>query len=239
MDVLVLPEAEALAVKAAACIVDALRARPDLLLCPATGASPTHTYQHLAAHRWRDPALFSRLRLVQLDEWGGLGATDAGSSGAYLRQHLCTPLRVGDDRYTGFQGDASDPEAECQRVTRWLQANGPLDLAVLGLGLNGHLAMNEPADVLQPHAHMAALTEETRQHPMLPAGVEPPRYGLTLGMADLLQAREVLLLVNGAHKQAILHRLLERQITTQLPASLLWLHPKATLLCDQAAFGTA
>lgn len=231
------PNHAAMSEAAAEQIAAAVARQPDLLLCAATGSTPTRTWACLAARA--DRPAFDRVQLVQLDEWGGLGPADAGSCGAYLRQHLQEPLGLDPALGVGFRGDAPNPEAECQRVAGWLQTHGPIDLAVLGLGLNGHLAMNEPAEFLQPHPHVATLTEETRRHPMLSPGVEPPRYGLTLGMADLLHARRILLLVNGAHKQAILHRLLERRITTGLPASLLWLHPAVTLLCDAAAFGTA
>ena len=156
-------------------------------------------------------------------------------SGAHLK-----PLAVTEDRYFGFQSDASDSAADCARVHQRLVNEGGIDLCLLGLGLNGHIAMNEPAPALQPFAHAAKLSEESQQHPMLSKSGSRPTHGITIGMADILGAREVLLLVSGAAKRAALQRLLRREITTDFPASFLWLHPNWTLLCDrEAAAGLA
>jgi len=101
--------------------------------------------------------------------------------------------------------------------------------------MNGHIAMNEPGASLQTSAHVARLTEATLAHPMLANTRSKPGFGLTLGMAEILASREILLLVNGANKREPLRRLCQREITTEFPASFLWLHPNWTLLCDRAA----
>jgi len=102
------------------------------------------------------------------------------------------------------------------------------------LGQNGHVAFNEPADSLHPHAHLAELSETSLNHTMINnAGVEI-KYGFTLGMADILQSKKIILLVNGTHKQAIMKRLLQKKISTQLPASLLWLHPNVTCFYSES-----
>jgi galactosamine-6-phosphate isomerase len=149
---------------------------------------------------------------------------------------LVTPLGLG-DRYVEFDGLAGDPPAECARVARWLERHGPIDVCVLGLGVNGHLGFNEPADALQPHAHVAKLSQASLAHAMVHGRAAPPTYGLTLGMADILQSRRILVLVAGAAKQQTLRQLLSGRITTQFPASLLQLHPAVQLLCDEAALG--
>jgi galactosamine-6-phosphate isomerase len=107
---------------------------------------------------------------------------------------------------------------------------------VLGLGVNGHVGFNEPADFLEPHSHRSSLSQASLEHVMLHQSRQQPTYGLTLGMADLLQSREVLLLVSGAAKREPLERLLAGKISTQFPASLLQLHPRVTLLCDAEAW---
>jgi len=230
---------ERLSHAAAECILAALAAKPNLLLCAAGGSSPARTYAMLVEQHARRPTEFSRLRVVKLDEWGGLPADDPGSCERQLRASLLRPLGVVDDRYFGFRGDAGDAQAECERIRQRLAAEGPIDMCVLGLGLNGHIAMNEPAESLQPFAHVARLTEESRRHPMLANAGRVPTHGLTLGMAEILGAREVLLLVSGAAKNTALQRLLHREITTAFPASFLWLHPNCTVLCDRAAVGEA
>ena len=116
---------------------------------------------------------------------------------------------------------------------------GPVDLCILGLGRNGHLGLNEPAESFDPFCHVATLAELSRGHPMLTETTTPVRQGLTLGLGDILRARRVLLLVSGAPKREPLGLLAARQVTPALPASFLWLHGDAICLCDRdAAAGT-
>jgi galactosamine-6-phosphate isomerase len=195
------------------------------------------TYALLAKHFAIEPELFGSLRAIKLDEWGGVAMDDPASCEFSLRQVLVDPLRL-HDRYVAFDSGAVDAQRECARIARWLEENGPIDTCVLGLGLNGHLGFNEPGEFLQPHSHVAQLSDATMAHAMLDHARSRPTHGLTLGMADLLQAHDVLLLVNGSKKAAPLHRLLSGQITTDFPASLLWLHSNTVVLCDDAAYGS-
>ena len=235
MRVTVLPDREALDRHAAAQIWEAAEARPDLLICLASGDTPTGAYAVLASA----PERLARARFIQLDEWAGLGAGDAASCAAYLEQTVQGPLAVPPERWIGIRGDAPDAAAECRRVEAALAEAGPIDLCILGLGLNGHLGLNEPADSFDPSCHVAALAEKSGGHPMLAGTTAPVCQGLTLGLGDILRARQVLLLVSGAAKRAPLGRLAERRITPQLPASFLWLHTDAVCLCDEdAAAGT-
>jgi len=232
----VFPDHEAMSQAAARCLQQELRERPSSLLCLATGGTPGRAYDVLREQARANLSLFRRARLLKLDDWGGLEMDDPGSSEYYLQQHLVRPLRL-QRRYTAFLSNPTNPQKECARIRAWLQRHGPIDVCVLGLGLNGHLAFNEPAPFLQPHAHVARLSAASLRHSMVALSRTKPRYGLTLGMADLLQARHVLLLVSGKAKRSPLTRLLqgEGQITPRFPATFLWLHPNVTLLCDRAA----
>ena len=222
--------------RAARTLLHRAQHKPDLLLCAATGSSPTRAYEMMAS-AWHDRAdLSGRLRVIKLDEWGGLPPDDPATCESYLRRHLLEPLHISPQRYVGFRGDAADPAAECRAVADRVGAMGPVDVCVLGLGLNGHLGFNEPADALRPHAHVAALSAESLAHPMVRDSRVPVKFGLTLGMADILQSKQVLLLVNGRHKRDPLRRLLDdRTVTPRFPASFLWLHPDVTCLCDAEA----
>jgi len=228
---------EDLSRRATGVILTALARKPNLLLCAAGGSTPLRTYQSLAEHYAQKPETFHTLRVMKLDEWGGLTMDDPGTCEQQLRTHLINPLRLSEDRYFGFASHTSDPDAECKRVHDRLACEGPIDLCVLGLGVNGHVGMNEPASALQPFAHVATLTESSMQHSMLVRAKTRPSHGLTLGMGELLASRAVLLLVGGANKREPLARLLERKICTEFPASFLWLHPAWTLLCDREAAG--
>ncbi len=206
-----------------------------LLVCLATGSTPARAYELLGARARKSPALFDHLRVLKLDEWAGLPAGDPGSSEAYLRRRVVRPWGVSPRRFVGFATDSSRPRLECERIQNWLARNGPIDVCVLGLGSNGHLGFNEPGDALRPIAHRALLSEQTRAHPMVSHTVVKPKYGLTLGMAEIFQARQILLLVSGAHKRKALNRLFRGEISTQFPASFLSLHPQTTVFCDCAA----
>jgi galactosamine-6-phosphate isomerase len=226
---------ESLSQSAAERITAALVAKPDMLLCAAGGSTPLRTYQLLAERHAGDPKMFRALRVVKLDEWGGLPLEDPATCDTQLRTRLIHPLGLSDDRYLRFESNPKDPESACEQVRGRLKREGLIDLCVLGLGMNGHVAMNEPAASLQSFAHVARLTEATLAHSMLADLKLKPTYGLTLGMAEIMAAREILLLVSGASKREPLRKLLSHDITTQFPASFLWLHPNWTLFCDRAA----
>ena len=231
MRITVLPDREALDRTAADVIWEAAEAKPDLLICLASGGTPTGAYALLAGA----PERLADARYIQLDEWSGPGPDDPASCAAYLERTVRGPLAVPPERWIGIRGDAPDAAAECRRVATALEAAGPIDLCILGLGLNGHLALNEPAESFDPFCHVATLTERSRTHPMLAKAAVPVRHGLTLGLGDILRARRILLMVSGAAKREPLARLAARRITPMLPASFLWLHGDAVCLCDRDA----
>jgi putative deaminase/isomerase len=221
--------------RAAARIAAAVRQKPALLLGVVTGATPTRVYEHLAARRAAERAIFARLRVLKLDEWMGLPARHPASCESYLERHLLGPLGIDRSRHQGFRTRPKDAAADAERIARWLARHGPIDLCVLGLGRNGHLLMNEPAPALPPGPHVARLSPSTRRHSMLMGLKTPPRRGLTVGLADILRSKEVLLLVSGRPKRVALARALAGAVTTRCPASFLWLHPNVTVYCDRAA----
>jgi galactosamine-6-phosphate isomerase len=225
---------EAVSRHAADLVEQRLRDEPSALLCLACGATPVHTYRLLAERGTREPSLFAKCRVIKLDEWGGLPPGDPATCEAQLRSALIEPLRL-DDRYVSFNSWPPDPESECARIANWLLEHGPIDTCVLGLGVNGHIGFNEPAAFLEPHAHVAQLSQASLEHTMLRQTTHRPTYGLTIGMADLMQSSQVLLLVTGSTKREPLRRLLTGPITTEFPGSLLQLHPNAVIFCDGPA----
>jgi galactosamine-6-phosphate isomerase len=216
-------------------VAAAPRAKPDALLCLASGATPARTYELLAEAGRREPALFQRARLMKLDEWGGLASDDPATCEVYLREKLCEPLKISRERFFGWNSRPRQPLAECGRIETWLTAHGPIDVSLLGLGTNGHLGFNEPAAALQVGPHVARLSRASLAHSMLGSTRGRVRFGLTLGMGDLLRSREIVLLVNGAHKARQLRRFFAGRVTPRFPVSFLWLHPALTIFCDRAA----
>jgi galactosamine-6-phosphate isomerase len=216
---------------AANAIVERLKKKPDLLLCLATGSTPTRTYELLA----RCPkSLFTQARILKLDEWGGIPMNSPAACESYLRKLLIDPLDLA-PRYTAFQSQPADPVAECARIAAWLKQNGPIDLCILGLGTNGHLGFNEPAEKLQPQPHIAKLSAESLGHSMVQALPTKPTFGLTIGIQNILDSREIIILVSGPTKTQPLRRTLKDPITAQFPATHLQQHANTHIFCDRAA----
>ena len=235
MEISILDSYEDLSQRAAGIILRQLDVKKDMLLCAATGNTPARTYDLLAEECGRRPERFTDLRVQKLDEWGGLPMSDPGSCEYYLRTRLLTPLNIDDRRYLSFRSNPADPLKECKRMQAQLSEAGPVDCCLLGLGINGHIGFNEPAAFLQPGCHVAQLSSTTLQHTMVAAANSQPHYGLTLGMADILQARMILLLISGSAKRDITRELLSQRVTPELPASFLWLHPNAICILDKQA----
>ncbi|EFH7120547.1 hypothetical protein EEK96_20100 [Escherichia coli] len=158
------------------------------------------------------------------------------------KQHIVQPLGLREDQLISFRSEEIN-ETECERVTNLIARKGGLDLCVLGLGKNGHLGLNEPGESLQPACHISQLDAQTQQHEMLKTAGRPVTRGITLGMKDILNAREVLLLVTGEGKQDATERFLTAQdaaerfltakVSTTIPASFLWLHNNFTCVIDE------
>ena len=173
------------------------------MLCIATGSSPTEAYRLLAEEFQKTPELFEQIRIVQLDEWKGLGdRMHPSSCEAYIRQKLIGPLSVSEERYIAFNGCAVDGEAECARVSQALEEWGGIDIAVLGLGLNGHLGFNEPQSRVRT-AHVAQLSAASQTHTMIAEQGVVCTEGLTLGLDQIFESKSVLLIVTGSHKAPV------------------------------------
>lgn len=222
----------AMSERACVLILQQIEENPQTLLCPATGNTPLKTYQLLAQKLLEKP---TELRLLMLDEWYGLDKTQEGSCYAFLRKYLVEPLQIPNERFFIYDSQTSNPEGACLRMQVCLKQEGPIDLMILGIGLNGHLGFNEPNDFLSPACHVAELEEQTKQHTMIGELSIKPTKGLTLGMGEILQAKKIILLINGAHKKEIIKAFLKGEISTHLPASFLWLHPNVTCLIEANA----
>jgi len=218
-----------------AAILFGIRENPGQLICTATGNSPTGVYRHLADAYPIEPERFGKLRILKLDEWGGIPSTDPHSCETFIREKLLTPLHISPDRYISFKGDTASPKKECERIQGEIVSHGPIDTCILGLGKNGHIGFNEPAEALTPFCHVARLSRQSLEHGMTKAMEHKPGYGLTLGMADILRSKKIILLLTGSGKQEMISKLLSKKITTRLPASFLWLHPDVRCYVDSAA----
>jgi len=224
-----------MSVLAADLVQEELVKKPELLFCAATGSSPAGLYEEMGARYRSKPGLFDRMRIIKLDEWGGVPDNHPVTCEYFIRKRLLEPLAIPGERYFTFHSDPEDPELECETIRRTLLEEGPIDLCILGLGQNGHLGFNEPAETLEAKCHVAQLKELSLEHDMISSMEVKPRYGITLGMEEILAARKIILLVTGKGKKEVIQRLMEKNVSSELPASFLWEHPHTDCLVDRSS----
>lgn len=236
MELTVVADAAGLARAAAGLFRDRVRARPALAMAVPAGRTPRPMYALMQARQAADPVDFSRLRVFAVDELCPPAPPD-GYFWRQVRREFLAWAGVPAERCHPFRVDAPDLDAMCKDYDQAIAGAGGLDLVMLGLGPNGHLASNEPGTPfsaptrpvrLLPGTVDYILTDEVLQGPVADRAV-------TLGMAAILAAREVVLLAGGAGKRAALGRLLDGAPDPALPASILHLHPRCTVLADRAA----
>jgi glucosamine-6-phosphate deaminase len=235
----------AVAEHVAACLLRDRQRWPDQPLGLATGRTMEPVYGALVKAVHALPVV-EQQRLRQqwlsfnLDEYVGLAPGDAGSFAAFMARHLQQPLALGMDQVRLPAGLASDPGGEAQRYATDLARCGGLGLQLLGLGLNGHVGFNEPPCPATAPCRCLELSSTTRDQNAAAFGGDAqavPEQAITLGLAEILAAQRLLLVVTGAAKAGILARLLSQQPSPALPASWLQGHPNLTLVADQAALG--
>jgi glucosamine-6-phosphate deaminase len=214
-------------------VANRLRARPHLRLILPTGHTPLGMYAALRAHATDGSLPTAQAELFQLDEYRGLAPDDPRSYGAYLRRELAG---IEFAAVHGIDGAAADAAAECARHQALLD-EAPLDLVVLGLGRDGHVAFDEPGAPPGAGMRVVALHATTRADAAADfGGVEAvPTEAFTVGLRTILAARELLMLVNGEAKARALLAMLEGEVDPSSPASLLRDHPRLAVVCDTEA----
>ncbi len=207
--------------------------KPDCVLGLATGGTPQGIYASLA-ERYRAGVLdFSEVRTVNLDEYAGLGADDPQSYHYYMKQYLFGLVNIAPEHTWIPDGKAEDPTAECQRYDDVIERLGGIDLQLLGIGNNGHIGFNEPADTFQRQTRLVDLNPSTIEANarFFSCIDEVPKKALTVGIGAILSARKILLVAAGKQKLEVIDKAFHGPITPQLPASILQLHPDVTIIC--------
>jgi glucosamine-6-phosphate deaminase len=211
-----------------------LRQRPDAVLGLATGSTPIGLYEALVERHRQNGLDFSRVTTFNLDEYYPISPQNDQSYHFFMWKHLFGSVNIDPQRVHIPKGDAEDPDAACLAYEEALAAAGGIDLQILGIGNNGHIAFNEPAEYLRAATHRAQLTEDTIEANarFFDRPEDVPREAISMGMGSILKARRILLLACGEKKRRAVEEMLSGKITTQLPASFLNLHPDAILITD-------
>jgi len=228
---------EELSREAARFLARRLLAKPDLVLALPTGDTPIGMYRELVRLHREGLLDLSQATSFNLDEYLGIPPDHPQSFKSYMHRRLWDHVSLPEEARHIPKSLPEDPEAECRRYEGLIEKAGGIDLAVLGLGENGHIAFNEPGTPFRSLTHVARLSEETRKgEAQAFGGLERvPRQAITMGIRTIMFSREVLLLVSGEGKREILFRALTGPITPQVPGSVLQLHPALTVICDRAA----
>ena len=235
---------DALSAALATYVLERIVARPSLVLGLPTGRTPLGLYRELrerSGGTTRDANAgidWSEVRTFNLDEFAGLDASHPQSYRAFMHAELFDHVSI-DAAHIGFlNGAAPDLKAECRRYEAAIEQAGGIDLQILGIGANGHIGFNEPAPGLCSHTHVAELEQESREANAQRFGGDwrrVPERALSMGMATILNAREIVLIATGPEKADAVHGMIEGLITTALPASILQVHPRVSVMVDRAA----
>ena len=237
MEVIIQPNQEAAADLVARVVARDLRANPHLVLGLATGRTMERVYRHLVQMHREQKLDFSLCSTFNLDEYVGLFPSDPNSYRHYMDHHLFQHVNI-DPRNTHLpNGMAEDLGRECELYEKSIQRFGGIDLQLLGIGKAGHIGFNEPLSALRSRTRVKALTPMTRaQNAARFGGVENmPRRAITMGVGTILESRRCILLATGEEKADILAKAIEGPITGMVSATTLQLHPRCTVVVDEAA----
>lgn len=236
MQIIVCKDYEEMSQKAAELAADSIRANPEALVSFPGGDTPVGMVHAFAEMVNEEKVNISKVSYVSLDEWIGLSNSDEGSCGLFNREHLINRLHKPFARIHLINGAAEDIQQEREVLDEFIEKYGPLDVSVLGIGMNGHLGFNEDGVDFNFNAHIIPLSETTKQVMTKYFGEKfHPAYGISQGIRQIMAAKKVILIANGAHKAEIIKLAVKGEVTNSVPASVLQNHPNCYVVVDQAA----
>jgi glucosamine-6-phosphate deaminase len=223
--------------RAARFIAELVRRKPDCVLGLATGNTPLGAYRELIRLHHEEGLDFSRVTTFNLDEYVGLAPSDPQSYRYFMQKSLFDQINLEPTRTHVPDGRALDFEAHCRQYEQRIREAGGIDLQVLGVGRDGHIAFNEPGSSLGSRTRLKTLTGETVRDNARFFGSEElvPRLAITMGVGTILESRRCLLLAMGASKAAAVRSAIEGPVTAQVTASALQLHRDVIVVLDEEA----
>jgi glucosamine-6-phosphate deaminase len=237
MEVVILPGKDQIGSLAADAVEGLLLRKPDAVLGLATGSSPLPIYNELALRHERGALDFGKARGFALDEYVGLEVGHPQSYREVIHREFTDRVNISVENVLTPDGSAQDIPASCQAYEDAIKEAGGIDLQILGVGTDGHIGFNEPGSSLASRTRIKTLIEQTRRDNARFFGSvgEVPHHVITQGLGTILEARHVILVATGAQKAQAVHNFVEGPVAAICPASVLQLHPHATILIDEAA----
>lgn len=236
MDQIIYGSYSELSLKTAERIAAIISEKPDALLCFPAGDTSVDTFNQLIRLNKTGKISFKHCKIVGLDEWTNLGKMRSENCYSFLKKHLFDHIDFSPENLCFFDGESSYLEEECRKTDEFIRENGPIDMMLLGVGMNGHLGLNEPGTSFDLYAHIVDLDDVTK--------IVGKKYfsddvsltgGISLGVKYIMEAKTVILQLNGEKKALIVKQLIESEISTNFPVSVLKSHKNAFLLLDKEA----
>jgi glucosamine-6-phosphate isomerase len=225
-----------LSVKTAERIATIISEKPDALLCFPAGETSVGTFKHLIELNQKGVISFKKCKIVGLDEWANIGAMKSENCFSFLKKHLFDHIDYSEENLCFFDGESSDLKHECVKTDDFIKKNGPIDMMLLGVGMNGHLGLNEPGTSFDLYSHIVNLDETTKiVGQKYFSGKVTLSKGITLGIKYVLEAQTVILQLNGNRKAEVVKRLIESEVSPGFPASVIKSHLNSFLLLDKEA----
>ena len=237
MKLIICKDYEIMSEKAALMIAGVVVLKPDCTLGLATGSTPVGMYKRLVEMYNAGELDFSKVTTYNLDEYYPIKPTDPQSYRYFMDKNLFDHVNIDKNNTHVMNGEAPDPAEECSAYDKEVEAAG-IDIQVLGIGRNGHIGFNEPADRLTAATHLTDLTDSTIEanSRFFAKPEDVPHHALTMGIAPIMKSKRILILISGKDKHDALKAMLSGIVDTHVPATMLNMHPDVTVICDEAAY---
>lgn len=233
----IFPNPQAIAENLSTLLAQKIRSNPATIWGLATGSTMEPIYARLVQKIQQDNIDMSQIKTFNLDEYIGLPPEHPQSYYQFMHQHLFQAASIRPEQVTLPSGMCTDVEEECVSYSEKIRAAGGLDIQLLGIGTNGHIGFNEPGTSFDSLTHVIQLSENTRldNGRFFENQDEVPTHAITMGIQDITNAKEIVLVATGSHKAEIIAQLYASDIDEQLPASVLKQHPRINIFIDDAA----
>lgn len=236
MDIKIYNNAEEIGCAAAQLYKELINGNPSAVLGLATGATPVPTYKKLIELYKNGEISFKDVTTFNLDEYCNLDKHDKNSYYTFMHENLFNYIDIKEENVNFLDGNAEDCDAESKRYAEAIRAAGGIDLQLLGIGTNGHIAFNEPADKFTDEAFKVTLTQSTINSNQKYFGDVPmPRYAMTMGIGSIMRSKKILLIATGESKAKAIKAMVSGEITPQIPCSILNEHKDVVIMLDKAA----
>lgn len=238
MRVILCENYEEMSSQASKLVASQLILKPDSVLGLATGSTPVGLYDNLIEMNRKGEIDFSSITTFNLDEYYPIKKNNNQSYDYFMNEHLFSKININKNNTHIPNGETDNPEEECKNYEKLIKQCGGIDLQILGIGKNGHIGFNEPDNNLTSVTHLTNLTESTIEanSRFFDSADEVPKKALTMGISTILKSKKIILLASGANKSRVVTELLNPEINTSIPATMLKVHPDVVLICDRDAY---